>query len=182
MTDGGGMNSDSDNHDTPDDSDSHDTPDDSDSHDTPDDSDSDSDSHDTPEEVAYEDYNEDEDCSEGEHMTIPIYPGSDVTVFGAYSLLMEFKRRCKIPFSTMVVLLHLLQILCPLGNLLPTTKYQLVKFAKQSSPHSRLDFCRTCGTELRQSRTCPSSSCPKTEPNTMLIISPDKALQQIISG
>ena len=110
-------------------------------------------------------------------MTMQIYPGSSVTVFGAYCLLMEFKRLCKIPFSTMFVLLNLLQLLCPVGNLLPTIKYQLVKFARQStSLHSTIDFCRSCGTELQRNRRCHSRSCPKTEPNSMILISPDQTI------
>ncbi len=119
-----------------------------------------------------------------DQMTMPIYPGSEVTVFGAYCLLMEFcKRLCRIPFTTMVVLLNLLQILCPLGNLLPTTKYQLVKFAqKATSSHSQIDFCRSCNEELGRNKRCSSTSCPKSEPNTMLIISPDNDLQHTISG
>ncbi len=88
------------------------------------------------------------ECSDTEDchtMSMEVYPGSKVTVLGAYCLLMEFKRLCKLPFSTMVILLNLLQLLCPVGNLLPKTKHQLVKFTRNSSSrHYRIDFCRSC--------------------------------------
>lgn len=118
-----------------------------------------------------------------DEMLKEIYPGSSVTVLGAYCLLMAFKRLCKVPFSTMVVLLNLLQLLCPAENLLPKNKYQLVKFAQRSaSKHTRIDFCRSCRKELQRNKKCSSGSCPNTEPNTLIMISPESALQRIISG
>ena len=144
------------------------------------------------EEDGYEDDEpdvEDSGLNEGEAhhqsgvMMQSIYPGSNVTVLGAYCLLMEFKRVCKLSFSTMVVLLHLLQLLCPAGNLLPTTKYQLVKFAQRfKKSHTRIDFCRFCGKELERNQRCLSSSCLRSEPNSMIIVSPQRTLQQTISS
>ena len=85
-------------------------------------------------------------------MSNKIYSGSQVTVLEAYCLLMELKRTCRLSFTTMVMLLSLLQILCPAGNLLPTSKHQLLKFAYQfKSKHSRIDYCRSCGNELESS-------------------------------
>ena len=128
-------------------------------------------------------FNEGEAHDQSGVMMQSIYPGSNVTVLGAYCLLMEFKRVCRLSFSTMVVLLHLLQVLCPAGNLLPTTKYQLVKFAQRfTNSHSRIDFCRYCGKELERNQRCLSSSCPRSEPNSMIIISPQRTLQQTISS
>lgn len=114
-------------------------------------------------------------------MAQPMYPGSSVTVLGAYCILMEVKRLCRLPFSTMVILLEVLQLLCPAKNLLPTTKYQLIKFARKfSSTNSRIDFCRSCGKLLQRRHKCPQ--CQKTEVNSMILVSPDQALEQIISG
>ena len=116
-------------------------------------------------------------------MAEPIYPGARVTVLGAYCLLMELKRVCRLPFSAMIFILNVLQLLCPAGNLLPTTKYQLLKFAHQSaSSHKRIDFCSFCGTELGISKRCSSTACGKGEPNTLIMVSPDQALTKIISG
>ncbi len=91
-----------------------------------------------------------------------IYPGSTVSVLSGYCLLMEFKRLCKVSFSTMVVLLNLLQLLCPANNLLPTTKYQLLKFVKKStSLHSKIDFCRSCSAVIKKEENVPLNSVLK---------------------
>ena len=116
-------------------------------------------------------------------MSNKIYSGSQVTVLEAYCLLMELKRICRLSFTTMVMLLSLLQILCPAGNLLPTSKHQLLKFAYQfKSKHSRIDYCRSCGDELESSCRCPSNTCRKEEPNSILLFSPNQAIQRIIRG
>ena len=117
------------------------------------------------------------------YMSERIYPGSQVTVLEAYCLLMELKRICRLSFTTMVTLLSLLQILCPAGNLLPTSKHQLLKFAYQfKCKHSRIDYCRSCGGELANSSRCPSDTCRKEEPNSILLFSPNQAIQRIIRG
>ena len=111
------------------------------------------------------------ECDIPAQMSEPIYPGANITVLGAYCLLMEFKRLCKLPFSTLVTLLSVLQLLCPAENLLPTMKHQLVKFARQfPSQHSRMDFCRSYGAQLQQlTDRCPNPRCPKMETDSMIL-------------
>ncbi len=123
---------------------------------------------------------DDVDCD----MFESIYPGSGITIAGAYCATMEFKRICRLPFTTIVVLLQLLQLLCPAGNKLPTTKYQLTKFfRKYKSSHTRRNFCRSCNTEIiGTSAKCSNRACPNREPNSLIYISPDHSLQRIISG
>jgi len=92
-------------------------------------------------------------------------------------MLLELKRMCKLPFSTMV---WLLQLLCPKENLLPTTKYQLLKFSRQFSSHStRINFCSCCGTELGESKICSSLRC---EPCSLIMTNPAKTLVRIIAA
>ena len=118
-----------------------------------------------------------------ENMSEPIYPGSSLTVLGVYCILMEFKRSCRLSFTTMAMLLNLLQLICPTGNKLPTTKYQLLRFAVSSkNTHSRIDYCRFCATKLQRNQRCPSSSCQRSEPNSIIFVSPENTLQHIISG
>ena len=96
---------------------------------------------------------------------------------------MEFKRVCRLSFATMVILLNLLQLICPPGNLLPTTKYQLLKFSRRvNSEHWKIDYCRSCSRKLQTNQKCPSSICEKSEPNSVILIPPKKTLQQIISS
>ena len=98
-------------------------------------------------------------------------------------VLMEFKRSCRLSFTTMAMLLNLLQLICPTGNKLPTTKYQLLRFAVSSNnTHSRIDYCRFCATKLQRNQRCPSSSCQRSEPNNIILVSPENTLQHIISG
>ncbi len=116
-------------------------------------------------------------------MAEPIYSGSNVTLLVAYCILMEFKSICRVSFSTMVMLLNLLQLLCPPGNCLPKTKYQLVKFAQMfDSSHSRIDYCHVCNKKLQSNRVCTSGRCKKGEPNSLILISPKSALPRTISG
>ena len=81
----------------------------------------------------------------------PIYEHADITVCGAYCVLMEFKRACRVPFTTIAKLLNLLQLLCPSNNNLPKSVYFLKKFFKKfSSSYDRRCFCRICHTEFRK--------------------------------
>lgn len=116
-------------------------------------------------------------------MAQPVYPGSSVTLLATYCLLMEFKRAYRLSFTTMVALLQLLQLLCPPNNILPTTKHQLVKFSRIfESQHSKIDFCRTCNKQLENKKPCSSAQCLKSEPNSLILISPIHAMQHTISG
>ena len=92
------------------------------------------------------DVNADESMEVDSNLFEPLYDGANITVCGAYCVIMEFKRVCKLPFSA---ILMLLQLLCPPGNKLPQSIYTLKKFfQKHSSQHKRKLFCPECHSEL----------------------------------
>ena len=62
------------------------------------------------------DVNADESMDIDSELFEPLYEGASITACGAYCALMEFKRACKLPFPAMLMLLQLLQLLCPSGN------------------------------------------------------------------
>ena len=116
-------------------------------------------------------------------MLEPIYEGERVTVIGAYCAIMELKRRCRLPFTAIIMILQLLQLLCPLGNKHPTTKHQLMSFFRlYLVSYRRQNFCRTGKSPLQRQVRCCNTACTKQEPNCIIEISPDTALQQIMSG
>lgn len=81
-----------------------------------------------------------------EKMFEPIYKDATITVCGAYCAIMEFKRSCRLPFTTIPMLLQLLQMICPGENSLPKSVYMFKKFFReQSSSYKRHQFCANCG-------------------------------------
>ena len=109
--------------------------------------------------------------------------GGRVTVVGAYCAIMELKRKCRLPFTAIVMVLQLLQLLCPLGNKLPTTKHQLMSFFRRYPvSYSRQNFCCTCISPIQSHVRRCNKECTKQEPNSIIEIPPDTALQQIMSG
>ncbi len=111
-------------------------------------------------------------------MTRLVYAGSSATVLGAYCLLMELKRLCKLPFSTMLSYLIYSWPCVPRIIVYLPLSIKLFKFAnKFSSLHSRVEFCRSCGIELQRNRKCSSGS---SEPNSVILIPPEQALQRTI--
>ncbi len=79
--------------------------------------------------------------------------------------------------------MELLQLLCSAGNLLPTTKHQLYKFAhKFKCPYSRIDYCRSCQQTLPTSRRCIVGTCLKREPNSLIVFNPKRTLLQTITN
>ena len=112
-----------------------------------------------------------------------IYPSASVTVLGAYCAIMELKRACRLPWSAIVMVLQLLQLLCPAGNLLPRTKHKLSTFSRRyMSEHFRQNYCQTCMSELQGNQKCSSNECPSGEPNSLIYIKPDDPLKRTISG
>ena len=111
----------------------------------------------------------------------PLYDGANITICGAYCAIMEFKRACRLPFSAISVLLQLLQLLCPAGNQLPRSVYQLKKFFKKhSSQHNKRTFCPQCHTELnRKQQKCTNAGCQGGEPNSLITLKPDRAISNI---
>ncbi len=56
----------------------------------------------------------------------PIYENVTITLCGVLCAIMEFKRACRLPFTTIGKLLELLQLICSPNNTLPQTLYDLV--------------------------------------------------------
>jgi hypothetical protein len=112
----------------------------------------------------------------------PLYDSANITVCGAYCAIMEFKRVCKLPFSAILMLLQLLQLLCPSGSKLPRSIYILKKFfRKHSSRHKRKLFCPDCQTELTgKQQKCTNAGCQGKEPNYLITLKPDRAISNIL--
>lgn len=71
---------------------------------------------------------ENDEANVDSNMFEPLYDGASITICGAYCALMEFKRACRLPFTTIDKLLELLHLLCPSNNKLPSSIYKLKKF------------------------------------------------------
>ena len=112
----------------------------------------------------------------------PIYKGANITVCGAYCTIMEFKRACRLPFTTVAMLLNLLTLLCPESNYLPRSVYCLKKFfRKWSTPCKKYHFCNSCNVEFSvDSRRCDNESCIDTEPNTIVTFNPKRAIARVL--
>lgn len=112
----------------------------------------------------------------------PLYDGASITVCGGYCALMEFKRACRLPFTTIKKLLELLHLLCPSNHKLPTSIYKLKKFfMKFTSTYNLHNFCRLCHTELQNGqKNC--SNCRPTDPDTLVSFDPRRAIQQVLQS
>ena len=115
----------------------------------------------------------------------PIYENASITLCGAYCAIMEFKRACQLPFSTIAMLLELLQLLCPSNNILPLTVYALKKFfckASESSCTELLHFCACCGVQLqKEQKTCVKATCRKSEPSTLVNFDINRPIKRILT-
>ncbi len=68
-----------------------------------------------------------------------------MTVCGALCAIMQFKSKCHFSFSTIVQLLQLLHLLCPVENKLPRSVYILRKFFNQFvAKMKRKQYCAKC--------------------------------------
>ncbi len=54
-----------------------------------------------------------------DNMFEPLYEGANISISGTYCAIMEYKRACCLPFTTIAKLLELLQLVCPANNHLP---------------------------------------------------------------
>ena len=111
----------------------------------------------------------------------PLYDNANITICGAYCALMEFKRACKLPFTTIEMLLELLQLLCSPGNCLPQSVYKF--FEQFSSPHQKHKFCADCNKVFTEEQSqCDNQSCHPTEPNTLITFNPNNALRRVLKS
>lgn len=95
---------------------------------------------------------------------------------------MQFKLACKLSFSTIVTLLQLLQLICPMET--GCQNLSISYWLSQRSMLTYIHYCATCMKELRgnQPCSCSNNQCVPAEPNCLIQISPQKTLHRIISG
>ena len=126
----------------------------------------------------------DENMEIDENMFEPLYDGASITVCGAYCAIMEFKRVCRLPFTAIVMLLQLLQLLCPPANKLPRSVYvQKRFFRKYSSSHTTQRFCPECRTELEVNQhKCTNFGCQGKETDYLITLKPDRSIQTIVAS
>ena len=118
----------------------------------------------------------------GEEMFEPIYPGAHITVCGAFCAIMEFKKKCRLSFQTIGLLLQLLQLICPSENKLPRSVYYIKKFFSQFAPkHQQKKFCSICCTELHQKK-CTNCGCKNHDTNYLVDFNIEKALQSVVNS
>ena len=135
------------------------------------------------------DYVEDDDIIEepeegddeiDEDMFEPLYLGSKIIVCGAYCAIMDFKKKCRVPFATILSLLQLLQLVCPAGNKLPRSIYRIKKFFGQLGvKQTKTLYCSTCHEGIEDK--CSKSSCPAREPDSFISMDISRQLKTILS-
>ena len=90
---------------------------------------------------------------------------------------------CRLPFTAIAMLLQLLQLICPADNKLPRSVYVWKKFfQRRSSKYTKLRFCCHCNHQLGTGdKKCSGVDCQEVnqEPNTLIVLKPDKAIRQI---
>lgn len=143
-------------------------------------SDSDCDAHDDT--VCSDD--EDEELDIDKKMFEPLYKNASITVCGAYCAIMEFKRACRLPFTTIKMLLQLLQLLCPPSSALPQSMHRFRKFFKKfSSSHQKRLYCSDCNKEFKENQShCEDPSCHHKGPSTLISFDPDKAIRRVLKS
>jgi len=125
---------------------------------------------------------EDEEVLIDDDFWEPVYEGANISTVGAYCAIMEFKRACRLSFSTIAMLLQLLQLLCPSNNKLPKSVYYFKKFFQgQSNSFQRRQFCSNCKTEYQDGqKLCNNSECNSLEPDTLITFDYKKAIRRVL--
>ena len=62
------------------------------------------------------DLDSDDELDVDSSMFEPLYENASITVCGAYCAIMKFKCACRLPFTTIAMLLNILNLLCPPDN------------------------------------------------------------------
>ena len=113
----------------------------------------------------------------------PLYDNATITKCGAFVAIMEFKRACRIPFSSVDKLLELLQLLCPADNSLPRTSYLLRAFFSKNSASPKQTFCSVCLKEFLSGATkCADGNCLPCQPSFLSLLNPIKAMKRIMQS
>ncbi len=112
----------------------------------------------------------------------PLYENANITISGAYCAIMEFKRACRLPFTTISKLLELLQLVCPPNNHLPTSVHKFKNFfGKFSSEYTSQYYCNVCHTEYSPGqKVCPN--CANAKPDTLIVTNPKKAITRVLKN
>ncbi len=95
---------------------------------------------------------------------------------------MEFKRACRLPFTTIAKLLELLQLVCPANNHLPTSVHKFKKlFGQYSSECTAHYHCHVhvCHTEYLPGQT-ECTNCANAKQDTLIVINPKKAITRVL--
>lgn len=112
----------------------------------------------------------------------PLYEGASISISGAYCAIMELKRACRLPFTTIAKLLDLLQLVCPANNHLPTSVHKFKKFFGQYSSECTAHYhCHVCHTEyLPGQKEC--TNCANAKQDTLIVINPKKAITRVLNS
>ena len=110
---------------------------------------------------------EPEDCDYDDEieasMFNPIYKDANISLVGAYCAILEFKRSCRVPFTT----IHLFK------------KF----FLRYTSPYEKRQFCSTCNKEYKKGQKwCDNATCIRSEPNTLISYNPRRALRRVLKS
>lgn len=109
-----------------------------------------------------------------------IYDGSDISVCGFCCYLMKFSIKHSLTYNAIDDLLHLLNILCPKPNLLPSSIYKLKKYFKQhESQTSSKKYCIKC---KRLYDDCDCGQADSANIGHLVNIDIDKPLKAVLSG
>ncbi len=117
-----------------------------------------------------------------DNMFEPLYEGANISISGAYCAIMEFKRACRLPFTTIAKLLELLQLVCPANNHLPTSVHRFKKFFGQYSSECTAHYhCHVCHTEFLPGHT-ECTNCANAKQDTLIVINPKKAITRVLKS
>ena len=131
--------------------------------------------------TSYSSDDEDEDVLIDDDFWEPVYEGANVSTVGAYCAIMEFKRACRLFFSTIAMLLQLLQLLCPSHNKLPKSIYTFKKIFQRNLIHLNVVNCSNCKSEYQEGQKhCNNSECHFLEPDTLITFNYRKAIRRVL--
>ncbi len=113
----------------------------------------------------------------------PIYPGSNLTICGAYFSIMHFCHKNKLTFTATDNLLELITLFCPDNNKIPSSFYKFRKFFQQfSGAHEKQSYCFECETPTNAS-SCSTPNCSSScGVGHMVHLSIEKSLQVVITS
>ena len=104
--------------------------------------------------TSYSSDDEDEDVLIDNEFWEPVYEGANISTVGAYCAIMEFKRACRLSFSTIAMLLQLLQLLCPSHNKLFKSIYTFKKSFRGNLIHLNVvNFVVTAKLNIKKARS-----------------------------